>query len=222
MAEKHFLQFASVAALLTVLTTIGIHFIDIPAASLEERMMLHRNPLYIFQKWMIIFHCIMVIVSMYGVAVLKFNENKGLISLGALFFAVFGITEISRMLAVLGYVNGLREKYLSATDEAARQLYQYSYENFSLVSLTMFLVFVLAFSLGNLLYGLALSAGKGYDRWLGYGLLFWGLLTLLAFCNTFWEIGAIDQIVEANNKFFQPTIRLAIGVWLWQKCKVIE
>ena len=101
MNQYGFLKLASIAAFITALTTLGVHLIDFQADTFEERLLLARDPLYFFQKWMIIFHCLMVIISMFGVALVAARTNKALAALGALFFSVFGIAEITRMFGVL-------------------------------------------------------------------------------------------------------------------------
>jgi hypothetical protein len=220
MNNPSFLRLAAIAAFLTALTTIGVHFIDFQADSFEQRLLLGRDPLYVFQKWMIIFHCLLVILSMFGAAVVAARSNRGLAALSALFFSVFGVAEITRMFAVLAYLNPLKEKYLAAADPAVQQVIKLQIEGFGLAGTVLFLVFILAFSLGNLCMGLALPKTEKTDRWLAWGFLFWATLTFLAFGNHFWENTALDPLIEANNKFFQPAFRTAIGWWLWQKCKV--
>ncbi|MEM8906392.1 MAG: hypothetical protein AAGD05_00985 [Bacteroidota bacterium] len=156
---------------------------------------------------------------MFAFAVIKFRDNRGLVGLGVLFFSVFGITEISRMMAALIYNNGLREKYDLATDEVLREQLMYSLNNWGLISNTLFMVFILAFALGNLCYGLSLMNETGWSKYLGYGLLFWALLTFGALINDQLENPTLGTIIAINNDYFQPLIRLAIGVWLLWKCR---
>ena len=216
MSQQAFLKLASIAAFITALTTLGVHLIDFQANTFELRLLLARDPLYIFQKWMIIFHCLMVIVSMFGVALVAARNNKGLAALGALFFAVFGVAEITRMFAVLAYLNPLREKYLSTSDGPMQEWLGFQMESFGMAATVLFLLFILAFALGNLFMGMALLKNKGVDRWLAFGFLLWAMLTFMAFGNGFWELEALNSIIEANNTFYQPAIRAAIGWWLWR------
>lgn len=92
-------------------------------------------------------------------------------------------------------------------------------ESFGLAAQVLFLVFILAFALGNLFMGLALLKNEGEDRWLARGFLLWSLLTFLAFGNDFWEMRFLHPVIEANNAIFQPLIRAAIGWWLWRKAE---
>ncbi len=217
MTHSAFLKLAALAAGLSALTTLGVHFIDFPAADFQSRLLLARDPLYIAQKQMIVLHCLLVIVSMFGAALLAGQYNRGLAALGALFFAVFGVTEITRMLSVLVYLNPLREKYLAATDPAVQQWIQLQIEGFNLAAGVMFLLFILAFGLGNLFLGLALVRSCGPDRHMAVLLLYWAGITLLGFGNYFWENPVLGTATEWNGKFGQPLIRLFAGWWLWQR-----
>ncbi len=219
MRQTGFLKLAAFAAFATVLTTLGIHFVEFQADTFQERLRFAHDPAYLAQKWMIILHCLLVIVSMFGVAEIAGHRHRGLAALGALFIAVFGVAEITRMLGVLAYLNPLKDKYLAAQEEIAHQVIQLQIESFGLAASVLFLVFILAFALGNFFIGWALASQSGKDRWLGWVLMLWGLLTLLAFANYFWENSLIDSIVGLNGKFLQPLIRLAIGVWLTLKVR---
>jgi hypothetical protein len=214
--EKRFLTFAAIAALLTAFTTLGVHFIDFPAPTFEERLLLGRNPWYVGQKWMIVFHCLMVIVSMFGAAWVASRSSPGFAALSALFFSVFGVAEITRMLAVLTWLNPLRERYLLTDDTVLRAALQQQIEIFGGLTGVLFYVFILAFALGNLFMGLALPQDSSPVRWVARGFLLWAALSFLAFGNSFWSVAAFTPLIEANNHFFQPAFRAVIAWWLWK------
>lgn len=214
MTDRHFIRFSGIAALITGLTTIGVHYVVFPADTFEQRLLLSQNNLYIAHRWMIILHCLCVIISMLGIALLKFRDNRGFIALGFLFYCVFGIAEITRMFSVLRYLNPLRLKYLETTDEATKVILQQSIEQFNFAGLTLFSLFALAFAIGNLCYGIVLSGDNGKTRWLGYGFLFWSFMSFLGMANEFLEQPWIDKAIEINSKTFQPLFRMIIGIWL--------
>ncbi len=214
MADRHFIRVAAIAALITGLTTIGVHFISFPGETFEERLILSRNNLYLAHRWMIILHCLCVIISMLGIAILKVRENRGFVALGFLFYTIFGITEITRMFSVLHYLNPLRIKYMEATDEGVKQILQQSIENFNLAGSALFAVFALAFSIGNLCYGIVFSGSKNNSRWLGIGFLFWAFISFLGITNQFFGQPWIDTVIEINSKTFQPLFRILLGIWL--------
>lgn len=221
MTDRQFIRIAGIAALITGLTTIGVHYISFPGDTFEQRLQLSQNNLYIAHRWMIILHCLCVIISMLGIALLKFKESKGFIVLGFLFYTVFGITEISRMFSVLKYLNPLRVQYLQATDESVKLSLQQTIENFTLVSFTMFAIFALAFAIGNLCYGIVLSGSKDKTRWLGYAFLFWAFMSFLGMSNEFLEQEWIELAIDINSKSFQPLFRFVLGIYLISQSKTL-
>ncbi len=210
---------AAVAAFVSALTTLGVHLITFHADTPEARMALANNSLYNFRLGLVIFHCLCVIVSMYGFAAKKFKDAPGWFGLGLLAFVVFGLTEITRMFAALCYLNGLRRRYLAATEEAVRTHVQQSLDNWALASTTMFTLFIFAFAVGNLCYGAGLlgSARSRFDRTLAWLLLVWAGLTGLNFASQFFPMGWVEPFMEWVSPTFQPFVRTVIGLWLWGK-----
>lgn len=217
MNDRQYLKVATVAAFLIAFTTVGVHFITFTVDTWEQRAQLSNSSLYHFRNGLLVFHCILAIVSLYGVVVVKRNSRFASVSIGMLFFTLFSFTEILRMMFNSWYANGLRRRYLDATDESLRFLLEVDLENWGLVSNSFFLVFVLCFAIGNLFYGLALyNDSEIFSRILGFGFLLWSLFSFIAFGNDFWGNEILGSIVEINNKYYQPLIRFAIGVWLWK------
>lgn len=220
MTDKAFVRLSAIAALIMVGTTVGVHFISFPSDTFEQRVMLFQNPAYHWRTAMIVAHCVLAIVSLMGFVVLRRPHNAplGATLTGMVFFTLFGFTEIMRMMFSAWYANGLRERYVQTTDEAARLLLRHELDLWSLMGNSFFLVFILCFALGNLFYGLSLFRdSETMTRWLGYGFLLWSLLTFLAMGNDFWNHPTVGAIADINNKYFQPLMRLAIGMWLWRK-----
>lgn len=217
VSDSVFLRLAGWAAILTSLTTIGVHYVTFPGDTFDQRLSLPQNPWYIAHKWMIIVHCFAVIFSMFGIALLKFKDSRGWIGFGFLFYTVFGITEITRMFSVLRYMNPLRLEYLTTSDESIRQMLKYSLDHFALAGNTLFAVFAFAFMIGNFSFGIVLSRSPGSTRWIGYGFLFWGCMSFSGMLNEYLHFGAIDTAIEINAKVFQPLFRLAIGLWLFRQ-----
>lgn len=210
---------AAVAAFASAITTLGVHLITFHADTPEARMALANNDLYKFRLGLVIFHCLCVIVSMYGFAFKKFKDAPGWFGLGLLAFLVFGLTEIVRMFAALFYLNGLRRRYLAATDEALKANIQWSLDNWSLVGETMFTLFIFAFAIGNFCYGMGLlgSARSRFDRTLAWLLLLWAGITGLNFVNQFFPQGWVGIFMTWVSPSFQPLVRATIGLWLWGK-----
>lgn len=220
MNDKQYVKLASVAAFTLAITTLGVHFITFPSETFEERILLYKNPLYHFRNGLLVFHCVLAIISLYGFVVVRRLTHAAATNVGMIFFSFFAFTEIFRMMYNAWYGNGIRQKYAEAADEVMKEAFRHDLELWGLSSNSLFLVFILCFALGNLFYGLALFKDVDlFTRILGYGFLLWSLLTFLALGNDFWENEIIGIVVSVNNKFFQPTIRFAVGFWLWREAK---
>lgn len=216
--QKKFLRFAAVCCLLSVITTLGIHvfFPDAPA-DFEQRAVLHKNFIYLLNRWWVIIHCLLVVAAMWGFALVQWKKAPGSAGLGFLFFAVFAIAEIGRQMFVLFYINELREQYAAVTDAAAKQNLRNLLTYAGLLTAPLFGLFILVFALGNLCYGFSLWNETGFGKWLGVLLLIWGISGLVVLANQFWKIEGISKIVEVFNYTFQPLLRTLLAVWLWRK-----
>jgi hypothetical protein len=94
-----FLKFAAACALLSVLTTLAVHVLPelwADANTFEKQLQLRNNSYYFARLWVVILHCILVVVSMYAIALLRFRDTPALAGLGLLGFIVFGFTEMLR------------------------------------------------------------------------------------------------------------------------------
>ena len=219
----NFLRVAAIACFATVITTIGIHAIfNFDVTTFEERVSLFRNRLYLLNRWWVIVHCLLVLIAMWGVFVARRLRASGWVGLGLTFFSVFAFTEIFRQILVLFYLNGLRARYLAATDDGLRVFLTHSMDQFGLISLSLFGLFILSFALGNLCYGIALVPEEGFDRILGVLLLVWAFGTLTAFGNAFWEAPGLERAVSVFNLWFQPAMRFLIALWLWRAATSAE
>ena len=212
--EKRFLHLAAASAFATVITTIAIHQISYPAGSFEQSLQLYQNKAYLAQNWIILLHCLLVLVSMLGVALMIRRMSTPLAIFGLLFFALFVFTEWERTLGNLWHLNGLRKRYIATTDVEALQFLRYELQYRLSQSNVQFLLFTLGISLGNASYGMALIGGNKLDRLLGAGLLLWAGCTSIAFVVDFYPAQWMDKIVQACNKIYQPLIRFAIGYWM--------
>ncbi len=216
--QNNFTRFAAICCFLTVITTLGIHlcFPD-PPADFEERVKLYRNNQYLFNRWWVIVHCLLVIISMWGFALLQFKKSPGAAGLGFLFITVFALAEITRQLMVFFYINELREQYAASNDPFFKESVKVSLTNAGLFTASLFGLFILSFGLGNLFNGVSLLRGDKFDRLMALLLIAWGCATLIGFGNIFWEITAISDIIEVYNYSFQPLVRALLAAWLWKR-----
>lgn len=215
--SKPFIRFASICCFITIITTLGIHlYFPEPPADFEQRVLLFRNKTYLLNRWWVIFHCLLVIVSMWGIAIIKIKRSPGFTGLGFLFFALFGIAEITRQMLVLFYFNGLREQYFLASDPGIKEVLKNMLSTAGLLGSPLFGVFILAFGLGNLCYGLSLYNEKGFGKILSILLILWSIGCFLALGNSFWQLSWIDSFLEKYNYTYQPFLRVLLAIWLWK------
>ncbi|MCB0487645.1 MAG: hypothetical protein KDC99_04165 [Cyclobacteriaceae bacterium] len=203
-----FLRFAAWSLIVTALTTLVAHLINFSAPDFDSQILLAHNWRYILRNDIIILHCVLVIVSMLGLALI--GSNRGWLMLGLLCFLVFGFAEIGRMTLANVIVNGLREQYQISTDQSTQQDIRFVLENvWPLVGTYLFRIFILAFSLGCIFYGVAFWS----QGWAGKIFIVWGVVNLFAFANEFLGFSWLSIFIEYFSIIFQPLTRLWIGVW---------
>lgn len=207
--------FGAVAAMLSVITTVGIHSFITGPASFDESLQVYTSGYYIFSKWWVIFHCLFVIAAVYSLTIRLRQEKLPFSDLGFLFYAAFGITEILRMLMVLFYMKALRDQYVTAA-ENLRPTVQLSLDAATGIGNMLFAAFSIFIILGNFFTGLSCMASKNrFVHWLGYGLLCWFAALLVSFVNfAFLDIDAISDFVGYFNLTYQPVVRFAMGLVL--------
>src|SRR5262245_9962833 len=163
--QRSFFRAGAVCALLTAVTTLGVHLLPplwAHADTFEEQVALRNDPIYIGRLWMVLAHCGLVAFSMLAVGVRRLRESPGLVLPGFLCYLFFSAAEMLRTSLVLFAVNATwRAGYAAATDDATRDLYRSQILGFAGIGQALFMLFFVAFLLGNLLYGLALRRGPG-------------------------------------------------------------
>jgi len=221
--HQQFIRFASVCCFITVITTLGIHawFPD-PPTDFEERILLFRNPTYLLNRWWVIAHCLLVIVAMWGFALLQIKKTPGFTGLGFLFYAVFGIAEITRQMIVFFYMNVLREQYFTATDPAIKEGLKVIISSSGQLTAPLFGVFILMFGLGSLCYGFSLIQTKGFSKLLSIMLIISGMVSCIVLANNFWKIAWLDSIIEKHNYSFTPLLRTLTAIWLWKSSNALQ
>ena len=89
--SRAFLRMSALMLMATAFTTLVAHLVNLPTNSLEEQILLFQNWKYLLRNGVIILHCVLVIVSMLGLALMEFRKSPGWIALGFLCFLIFGI-----------------------------------------------------------------------------------------------------------------------------------
>ncbi len=221
--SKTFTRFAAICCMLTVITTLGIHLFFPPGPSgFEERVLLYKDSIYLLNRWWVIFHCLMVLIAMWGFTLLRIKRSAGFAGLGFIFIAVFAIAEITRQMYVLFYINSLREQYSITETASVKESLKALLDNAGLLGAPLFGLFILAFGLGNLFFGLSLLPEKGFSKILAMLLVVWSLGSFMALGNSFWNNPAVNRFIEHYNYSFQPLMRLLIAAWLWKQSSRLE
>jgi hypothetical protein len=211
------LKLSAIFGFISVITTLGVHLISFPANSFEESVLLYKNTGYLFSQWWIIFHCITVFISMGGVYIAINNKNTIYPYLGLFSFGVFSWTEITRMFLSLTYLSHLRQSYHTQTNELLKTILKSDILNFQYFGSGLFSVFILAFALGNLFFGLELIKSKGLGRLVGIALILWFSTSILALANDFYNISGVSDFFGIYNVTGQPLIRGLIAFWLMKE-----
>jgi hypothetical protein len=219
------LKFAAVCALVTVVTTLAVHVLPqlwADVDTFEERLELSHNPIYMARLWVVLVHCGLVVVSMFGIAALKFRDSPALIGLGFLSFVVFAFSEMLRTSLVLFALNRKwRVGYSEAKDESTRASLRGTIEAFGGINDALFFIFYIAFLLGILCYGLVLIGSRGFDGKLGWLFLLWTALSVPALIDTFTGTESLGRFFGWVGPFFLPAARAIVGIWLWSKSNAI-
>lgn len=215
-----FLKITAACGFLSIITTLGIHLFFPPVpADFESRALLFQSGIYLFNRWWIILHCLLVLVAMWGFYLIQRDKKQEWAGLGFLFFGVFAVVEIFRQFLVLFYLNGLRANYVAETDMTIKGLLKNDINNFTLFSVSFFGLFVFAFGLGNLCYGLSLWGEKRFGKILSWLLILWSLGSMLALSNEFLKSELLAKGIETYNYVYQPVMRGLLAWWVWGKAK---
>jgi hypothetical protein len=220
MIQPNFIRFTAICGFITVLTTFGIHlFFPDPPSDFEARVRLFQDTTYLANRWFVIGHCLLALVAMWGFFLVQYRRSVGFTGLGFIFFNVFAVFEIARQMFVLFYLNGLRAQYIAATDPSVQSLLKHGLTTFGLFGAGFFGVFILAFGLGNLFYGLSLWQEKGFGKWLSWLMILWSFGSFTALANEFIKSEGIEQFIGNYNFVYQPLMRGLLAWWVWQQAK---
>jgi len=214
-----FMRVASVCALVTALTTLAIHFLPelwADADTFEEQLQLRHNSIYLLRLWIVIVHCLLVVVSMFALGVQRSPVAPVLVRFGFLGFLSFAFTEILRTSLLIFALNRTwRADYEAAANEGTRAAARATIRAFSGINESLFFIFLTGFLIGLLCYGFALLTAKGLEQKVGLLLLLWAALSVPGYVDTVRGTESLSVHFEWVGPYFQPIARALIGVWLW-------
>jgi hypothetical protein len=217
--SANFVRVASVCAFLTVLTTIGVHWLPRlweTAMTFDAQVQLRHNAIYIGQRWMVFAHCALVVISMAPVALLLTGTARLVAMFGFGSYIIFAFIEMLRTsLSIFAVNRAWRSGYEQASDDTARATFRSAIESFSGVNDALFFLFFAAFTVGLFCYGFALLHMHRFDRQIAFLFLLWALLNLPALIAFATGKDSISAPFEWVGPYFQPVARLLIATWLW-------
>jgi hypothetical protein len=214
-----FMRAASICAILTALTTVAVHWLPDLWSNLmtfESRVQLRHNAIYIGRFWIVLVHCVFVVISMAVVPSLLSGTSRLIALFGLGSYVVFALIEMLRMsLSIFAVNRAWRAGYEASGDDLQKRAFRAALDSFGGVNDALFFLFFLAFTAGLFCYGFALLSKSGIDQYVGFLFLLWGLLNLPALIGTIAGNEALGAPFDWVGRYFQPAARLLIGLWLW-------
>ncbi len=217
--SANFVWVASICAFLTVFTTIAVHWLPRlweNVASFDAQVQLRHNSIYLAQKWIVLVHCLLVVISMAPIPALLNGTARLVAMFGFGSYSMFAFAEMLRTsLSIFAVNRAWRSGYELANDDSARATFRSAIETFSGINDALFFLFFTAFTLGLFCYGFALLQTSGIDRRIAFLFLVWAFFNLpglIAFVTGKESIGSAFEWV---GPYFQPVARFLIGAWLW-------
>ena len=218
-ASAGFVRLASICALLTVATTLAVHWLPelwSDVKTFEQRVQLRHNALYMARLWVVLVHCVLVVVSMAPVPLLLRGTSRLVAIFGLGSYVMFSFVEMLRTsFAIFTMNRAWRAGYEQTTDENLRAAFRTSLETFAGINDALFFLFIVAFIAGLFCYGFALLPGEGIDRRIAWLFLLWGLVSLPGVVGTITGQPALGAPFAWVGFYFVPLARLLVGLWLW-------
>jgi len=214
-----FIRVASICALATALTTIAVHWLpDLwnNATTFESRLQLRHNAIYTGRLWLVLIHCVLVVVSMAAIPCLLSGVARLIAMFGFGSYVIFAFVEILRTsLSIFAVNRAWRGGYESSGDETQKQAFRDALDAFAGVNEALFFVLFAAFTVGLFGYGFALVLKSGIDQGIGLLFLLWGVLCLPGLTAAIAGNEALSTGFDWIGRYFQPAARFSLGLWLW-------
>jgi hypothetical protein len=214
-----FVRVASICAILTALTTVAVHWLPDLWGNLttfESRVQLRHNALYLGRFWVVLLHCVLVVISMAAIPSLLDGTSRLIAMFGFGCYVTFAFVEMLRTSLSIFAVNRVwRAGYETSSDDMQRRAFRAALDSFGGVNDALFFLFLLAFTVGLFCYGFALLSTNGMDQRVAILFLLWGILNLPGLIGTILGNESLGVPFDWVGRYFQPVARLLIGLWLW-------
>jgi hypothetical protein len=215
-----FIRVASICAILTALTTVAVHWLPDLWGNLttfESRVLLRHNVIYLGRFWIVLLHCVLVVISMAVIPLLVNGTSRVIAMFGFGCYVMFAFVEMLRTsLSIFAVNRAWRAGYETSPNEMQRRAFHAALDTFGGVNDALFFLFFLAFTVALFCYGFALLSTSGMDKGLAILFLLWGILNLPGLFGTIIGNESIGAPFDWVGRYFQPVTRLLIGLWLWR------
>ena len=215
---RNFYRATAICSVISAATTLLLIFLPKfygPVTPLELRIEVVNHPLYQLRAWAYLLHPFMVMTAALGVAAALRRTAAGTVLPGLLGFLLWGFTEAAQQTLTLTAFHRWAAAYRTA-DMAAREILRTQIAVYEALWDSMFLLLLLGFLVGNVLYGIATLHGRGLTRtisWLYFAAAFLTLTILSGELHG----PTLPNIVSAwLYPLLQPAARFLVGVWLWR------
>jgi hypothetical protein len=214
-----FIKIASICAMVTALTTIAVHWLpDLwsNAMTFESRLQLRHNAIYMGRFWIVLIHCVLVVISMAAIPCLLNGVARLVAMFGLASYVMFAFIEILRTsLSIFAVNRAWRGGYETSGDDTQRQAFRAALDTFGGVNDALFFLFFTAFTVGLFCYGFALLSKSGIDQRVGFLFVLWGVLNLPGLIGAIVGNEALGTPFDWVGRYFQPAARFLISLWLW-------
>jgi hypothetical protein len=219
--STRFYRTTAICSFISAVTTLLLIFLPKfygPAGSIDARVALIHNPLYQLRAWTYLLHPFVTLTAALGVALALRRRAPGMMIVGFLGFLLWAFVEAGQQALTLTVYHRLAAAYPQA-NAADREILRSQIALYDNLWDAMFLLLLLGFLAGNVLYGCATIRAPKEERLTRVlGLFYFGatLLTLSGICR---EVGGptLPPLLETwLYPLLQPAARLLIGIWLWR------
>lgn len=218
--QVNLLRITAICSFLGALTTILLIFLPDPVAGdFESRAALYQNRLYLTKLWILFIHPQVNILASLGIAYLLFKKYPWQIIIGTLFLSIWAYTEMAQQSLMIDALNQIwRPGYLQAENETLKSEFSTLIKVAHGLSDSKYFLVIYGFGIGSLLYGVAFTGEFGLGRWIGFALIFIGILSLASFGRYYLEMNFLNGIVNWTYRWIypllQPLVRIGIGIWI--------
>lgn len=219
-----FYRTAAICSFASVVTTLMLIFLPRfygPATSFEHRLELVQHPLWQLRAWAYLIHPFLVLGAALGVAAALRRVATGAAASGLVGFMLWAFTEAAQQTLTLVAFRRWAAEYRAA-DATVRETLRAQIGVYDAVWDAMYLLLLIAFLAGNVLYALATVRGRGLTCVLSFFYVGAALLTLAIISG---ELGGptVPPVLGAwLYPALQPAARATIGLWLWRASSAEE